>query len=364
MAPASAVAGLKAENALLREQLHAERCASQQKVEQLLIKNGAALSALKDEVRSIRKSERRSSRESDPAPFAQRKRHSSSSGSSSTDITAPLDKNDILDNVFGCVGGGDHLYVGGVSRTWRGRYMQLCAQTTTSAQDKKLVTRFRSAIMSESRLQYAKGSGFRTEDINLTKDKHALLICKQSLEPQQVITVLRLHGVPWNNMVCRNAACFGKLRLLQWLHSNGCQWNEYKVLMNASRGGSVPMLEWLKTVTKPWSKKTMGDMLVDAASCGCLTAAKWLKAADAQWPASFVSEYTTASDMVIKQCWCLLAVQWAIASGSGWLDWKCEDYTADKYDNEFHRKQATGVLRGAHANGCPCTCGLQQQQQQ
>jgi septal ring factor EnvC (AmiA/AmiB activator) len=124
MAPASTVAGLRAENALLREQLNAERCASQQKVEQLLIKNGAALSALKDEVRSIRKSEPRNPRESQAAPVAQRKRQhvsSSSSGSSSTDTTAPLDKDYILDNVFGYVGGGDHLYIAGVNRRWRGR---------------------------------------------------------------------------------------------------------------------------------------------------------------------------------------------------------------------------------------------------
>jgi hypothetical protein len=64
--------------------------------------------------------------------------------------------------------------------------------------------------------------------------------------------VLRLHGVPWDSKVCREAACVGNLGLLQWLHSN--------VLINASRGGSAPMLEWLKSVTKPWSKGTMTEV--------------------------------------------------------------------------------------------------------
>jgi hypothetical protein len=369
MAPASnTVAGLRAEISQWKKQLNAERSASQQKVEERLTKNEAALSALKDEVISIRKSEQRSPRKTKPDTATQHKRQrvssSGGSGSRNTDTTGPLDKDDILDHVFGWVGGGDYLYVAGVSRRWRGRYMQHCAHTTTGAHDKKLVTRYRSTIMSESRLQHAKATGFIISDLNLSTEKYALMICQHSLEPQQVITVLRLHGVPWNNIVCKKAAYLGNLHLLQWLHSNGCKWHEYSVLVNAGRSGSVPMLEWLRTVTKPWYKETSGDMLVDAASCGRMRAARWIKAQGASWPTSFVSKFTNSRKIEFRQCWSLSAVRWAVASGSGWLKWKCGNYAADKYDGEGYRKQATDVLQWAHANGCPCTCGPNQQQQQ
>jgi hypothetical protein len=42
------------------------------------------------------------------------------SSNSSVELALPLDKDDILDHVFSYVGGGDHLYVAGVNRSWRG----------------------------------------------------------------------------------------------------------------------------------------------------------------------------------------------------------------------------------------------------
>jgi hypothetical protein len=105
--------------------------------------------------------------------------------------------------------------------------------------------------MSESRLLHAKPSGFCIVDLDLLQNKYAEMICQFSLEPERIVTRLRLHGVPWDNFIYRNAAYFGKLNLLQWLHSNDCQWDEYTVLLNASRSGSVPVLEWLATVAAP-----------------------------------------------------------------------------------------------------------------
>ena len=145
----------------------------------------------------------------------------------------------------------------------------------------------------------------------------------------------------------------------QWM-----PWNEYNVLLNAGRCGSVPMLEWLKRMTKPWSQKTLGHMLVDAASCGRLAAARWLRAKGAQWPTSFVSEFKDSSDRMVKQCWRLSTLQWAVASGSGWLDWHCEDYADADYTELDAKKHAADVLKWEHANDCPCTCDHHQQQQQ
>eukprot|EP00953_Heterococcus_sp_UTEX-ZZ885_P003354 2338-Heterococcus_DN1.PRE.9 len=362
---------LSAERSQLKEQLSAERCASQQKLllskDQLLASKdqlaakSAALLALKDEVMVLKSKllEQCSMNKDDAAP-SQRKRQCVA-GSSSIGVSAVLDKDEILDQILSHVGGGDHLYVAGVNRRWRGRYMQYCAQSTSSEQYKKFVTRYRNTIITESRLLHAKLNGFRITDLVITQDKYADLVCRHSLEPEQVITILRLHGVLWDNVICRDAAFYGRLGLLQWLRRSDCQWDVHDVLFNASRCGSVPMLQWLVGVTKPWPESTKAEMLVNAASCDKLAAAQWLRARGAAWPDAFASEYEDTAAGTVNQCCGLSEVQWAVASGSGWLDWKCEDYAVVKYHDEIDRKQAADVLQWAHANGCPCTCGHQQQ---
>jgi hypothetical protein len=105
-------------------------------------------------------------------------------------------------------------------------------------------------------------------------------------------------------------------------------------------------------------------MLNDAASCDQLAAAQWLSANGAPWPVTFRSHYTNEHDEDVEQCWSVSAVQWAIAASSGWREWDCDDYAADLYKLPKLAQQATELLEWAHANGCPCTCGHQQQQQQ
>jgi hypothetical protein len=241
----------------------------------------------------------------------------------------------VLDHVFSFVGGGDYLNVAGVDRRWRGRYFRYCVLYGKSKQNKKykkFVTRHRSTIMSESRLQHAKRSGFCITKLDLTQDEDAEMICKLSLEPKQVVTVLRVHGVPWDDVICSSAALYRKLDMLQWLHSHDCQWDECAVLVNASRGGSVAMLQWLTSVIKePWSPTTLTTMLSAAASYGNLEAAQWLRAKGAPWPAAFAAKSSDKRAAVVQQCWSLPVAQWALICGSGWLQWKCQDYLADKF---------------------------------
>jgi hypothetical protein len=104
-------------------------------------------------------------------------------------------------------------------------------------------------------------------------------------------------------------------------------------------------------------------MLNHAAWCNKLAAVKWLKAQGASWPTKFTDHYTGGTTTV-HECWSLSAVQWAVASGSGWLDWRCDDYAEAKYTEPDAKQHAVAVLHWAHANGCPCTCGVQQQQAQ
>jgi hypothetical protein len=299
----------------------------------------------------------------DGHPKRQRTHDSSSSNSSSPERACALDRDEVLDQIFSYVGGGEHLYIAGVSRRWRGRYLRFCVLSSTKKYHKKLVTKHGSTLMTESRLKLAFAAGLSVKGWNLSKTSRADSICKYSIEPERVMTLLRLHGVPWDAALCNAAAIQAKLPLLQWLRDSSCPWKEVFVLLNASRGGSVPMLEWLATVTQPWSEKSKADMMADAASCNELAAAQWLRGCGATWPVSFVSELSS-NGVTLAQCWSVSAVQWAVAAGSGWLRWEREDYAADKYHHGCDRRQASALLKWAHANGCPCTCGHQQQQHQ
>jgi hypothetical protein len=224
------------------------------------------------------------------------------------------------------------------------------------------VTRHRSVLMSDSRLKLALASGLDVANWTFDKWSHAESVCSYSLEPQQVMTLLRVHGVPWHVTLCAVAAYNSNLSLLQWLRASSCPWYEELVLTLA--GNSVPsaaMLQWLQTVTAPWSADMKSTMLNKAGLADNLATAQWLLAQGADWPAAFAEPVLAGSS--IKQCWGLAAVQWAVASGSGWLDWRCETY-ADGNFTSSAKKRAPAVLQWAHANDCPCTCGHQQQQQQ
>jgi hypothetical protein len=172
------------------------------------------------------------------------------------------------------------------------------------------------------------------------------------------MTLLRLHDVPWDMMLCSYAAFHSKLALLQWLRKNSCPWTEYSVLYNAGRSGSVATLEWLATVTPAWTDAHKQQMLNRAGWNDRLAAVQWLRERGAKWPAKFAGHFTAAgTGATVHQCWSLTAVQRATASGSGWLDWHCEDYAADKFSYLVAKQHAATVLEWAHANGCPCTCG-------
>jgi hypothetical protein len=297
------------------------------------------------------------------AEASERKRNFNTLGSDFSD--------EALDRVFGYIGGGEHLYVAGVNRRWRGTYMQYCAHNSATRCDKKLVTRHRSALMSLSRLQFAKACGFKITDVDLTKSGYATAVCQFSLEPQAVIAELRLHGASWDERLCSHAAFTGALphsgmlQLLQWLRKYSCRWIEGSVLKSASRSGNVPMLEWLRTTVGQWppAVTTQREMLMRAGREGHLEAAQWLITCGVAWPASFTTEVLTEFSVYdVKKCWTLPMVQWALRSGSGWQKWQCDDYRAGRYLPGVDRQTAAAVLEWAHANGCPCTCGQQQQQ--
>jgi hypothetical protein len=225
----------------------------------------------------------------------------------SSTAESPLDRDDVLDDVFIFVGGGDHLYVGGVSRRWRDRYKQHCENNSESEFDGKLVTRHRSVMMTENRLKLALSRGLTVAGWTFDSWSHAGLICKHSLEPEQVMTLLRVHGVPWSVHLCSAAAFFNKLALLHWLHAHSCPWDEESVLYSASARGTIAMLDWFLTVVSPWSPRVKQRMLQAAACENTLTVVQWLRAHGADWPTSF--SIINFGVKRLNMCWHIKAVQ-------------------------------------------------------
>jgi hypothetical protein len=130
----------------------------------------------------------------------------------------PLDRDELLDHVFSYVGGGDHIYVGGVSRRWRGRYLRHCIISTTGERNKKFVTRSCNVLISASRLQLALNCGLSVADWSFAEMSRAALLCEHSIEPEQVLSLLKCRGVQWHSNLCYAAAYNNRLTLLQWLH--------------------------------------------------------------------------------------------------------------------------------------------------
>ena len=82
---------------------------------------------------------------------------------------------------------------------------------------------------------------------------------------------IRLIPLPWNEFTCRNAAKFGHLELLKWLHEQGCPW-DCLTFSNAAGFGNIEMLEWLYQMKCPWDS-TACSQAIDAGNWDAL---KWL----------------------------------------------------------------------------------------
>jgi hypothetical protein len=184
-----------------------------------------------------------------------------------------LEEDGVLDHIFSFVGAGEHLYAAGVCRQWRCRYLQFCTSSSGPVQ----TTLKRSALVTESRLQLALSCGLTVAGWAFDKQMLAEHICRRSAQPEQVVALLREQGLRWSFTLPAEAAYFGKLALLQWLCRNYCPWQLDSVLISASCSSGVPLLEWLHTITAPWSSETEQAMLERAIACNQLNTVEWLQ---------------------------------------------------------------------------------------
>jgi hypothetical protein len=276
-----------------------------------------------------------------------------------------LSRNEILDTVFSFVGVGEYYYVAGVCRNWRGRYMQLCAQTVKS-KNKRFNTSLASIVATAARLQLALDNGFTIEQLQEGEERLAVAFAEQSLEPIKVITLARLYGMQWNESLPQQAAIYQNFELLKWLRKCGCPWDLGEIIDNACDSDDLEHMKQVRAVTGPWPAAQLTNMMWSAGWYDQLEFVQWWHEQGAAWPKSFAVVRTAPS----ADCWSFRCVQWAVANGSTWRAWRCQNLAAELYycmcEGTAHsddtcypncnKKKAAELFQWAHENGCPCTC--------
>jgi hypothetical protein len=228
-----------------------------------------------------------SSRNSADAPTQQQKR-----ARSSPHFAQALEEDEVLDHIFGFVGRKDWLYVGGVCRRWRGRYLSMCYKACGSRAEYAFQTNYRSSFTTAARFLMALDNGLRMPD-ERTAGKFFDDLPKLSEDPIAVLTIARVYGAAWDESMCTDAAFYGNHELLKWLLRVGCPWSVHDVAVHAirsKRGQHELILPWLLSVVRQWSQVLKNKLLIEAGIAHDITALKLMLAKGAHWPSSYLGK--------------------------------------------------------------------------
>ena len=184
---------------------------------------------------------------------------------------------------------------------------------------------------------------------------------KLSQQPIEVLTLARVHGAAWHTDLCTDAAFFGDIDLLKWLHTAGCPWDVLVVAVNAIRsmsGHYKLILPWLFSIVDDWPQDDKNELLFEAGCVHNSAALELMLLKGAEWPSSYVGEQVVMRERNVRACWHYKAVAWALSKGHSWGLWRCQDLAPDLYNenNENNRAAAVRLFKWAHKHGCPCTC--------
>jgi Ankyrin repeats (many copies) len=274
--------------------------------------------------------------------------------------TPPLKNDQILDHIFGFVGVGDYAYTAGVCRKWRGRYITLCHRHVTTLKKRvhfkknKLRTTYRNAVVTAARLQLALKSSAKVSDMETQSARFAHSIVQHSLEPIAVLCLAKLHDLKWTPHRTELCVRYNKLELLQWLREHGCPWDAQNICHNAALRGNVEMLQWLSTVTGPWSSAVKEDLMWFAGVNNELEAVKWLYSEGAALPRSFHQTIRVGNELV-NTFWPARIVSFAVATSGSWGEWRCDRFAPRHYPIHM-RRNAWMLCVWVHKHGCPCKC--------
>jgi hypothetical protein len=272
--------------------------------------------------------------------------------------TQPLEKDEILDEIFCYVGWKEWLYVGAVCRRWRGRYLSMCYKARADEEEHAFQTSHKSSFVTVARFSMALDNGLKMPNEHKAGDFFDDLPVL-SEQPIEVLTLARVHGAAWHDCLCRDAALFGDLKLLKWLHKSGCSWNVTQVADHAMRSRQdrpTTILPWLFSTVQLWSQTDKDKLLVVAGIENRISAAELLLANGAEWPSTFIGEQILSGGKAVRACWHDKAVAWALSKGCSWGEWRCQDLAPELYNDAYSRADAVKLLNWAHEHGCPCTC--------
>jgi hypothetical protein len=272
-------------------------------------------------------------------------------------LSLPLEKDEVLDEIFSFVGRKEWLYAGGVCRRWRGRYFSMCYKARASKTEPVYQTSHKSCFATAARFSLALETGLvlpdESEEGNFFDDLSLF-----SQQPIEVLTLARVHAAAWHSTTCSDAALYGDFELLKWLHKSRCPWVVLDVAICAIRSTQFRnelTLPWLFSTVKHWSQEDKNKLLVEAGIENDICAAELMLEQGAEWPSSFVGGRTELGESV-RACWGYKAVAWALRKGCSWGEWRCQDLAPELYSSEDNRKRAANLFKWAHQHDCPCTC--------
>jgi hypothetical protein len=268
----------------------------------------------------------------------------------------------VLDTIFGLVGLKEWLFVGAVCRKWRGRYFSMCSKAQQDGA--ATLTLHKATFATAARFELALDCGMPVKSTVAEQDAHARPyfddLPRLSANPREVLTIARVRGFAWHDILTSDAAYYGHYELLKWLHRSGCPCDIAFSAVNVLRGSRAPklrldMLKWLhgNSSSSQWTAEVKQVLLFEAGAEALTAVIEYLLSDGAVWPASFMGVLNGC-----KATWHYQAVKWAIAKGCSWGAWRCQDLDAAVYSNAHHRDAARGLFRWAHehAVNCPCTC--------
>jgi hypothetical protein len=158
-----------------------------------------------------------------------------------------------------------------------------------------------------------------------------------------------------------SASAAGQLASLRYLVEEvGCPCDAAAVRIAALAADNTEILQWLSNADDTaWTTALLSELLVTAGENDKLVAAKWLRAAGAEWPTSFLYEGPVYPGVGV---WSLRVMRWARASGCPWGAWNgalCTKVCSSGWRAILLDRQATqDAMLWAHAAGCPCDSRL------
>ena len=75
----------------------------------------------------------------------------------------------------------------------------------------------------------------------------------------EVLQYLHENGCPWNQNACLYAAKYGHLKVLEYLHQNGCPWDEEACLKASKSNGHLTVAKWCITTQRSDGSKNLSD---------------------------------------------------------------------------------------------------------